>query len=96
MGGVEQGPGTGETRRHARLGEEAGDTLVVLLGQHLGGRHDGRLVPALDTHQQRCDRYHGLARTDFAVEQAVHRHRRRHVRTDLIDYPALGAGGPER
>ena len=41
----------------------ARDRELVLLGEHLGRRHERALVPALHRHEQRGERDDGLART---------------------------------
>jgi hypothetical protein len=81
----------------ARVGH--GDTLQqrpdsggVLLGEHLGRRHEGRLMAALHRDHHRVDRHDRLAGADVSLEQAVHRMRRREVVLDLGDRPPLGAG----
>ena len=66
------------------------DADVVLLGEHLGGRHQRALVPALDGDEQRADGHDGLARADVALEQPVHRVGAGEVGGDLVDAPAAG------
>ena len=86
---------------HAHPLEQAGDADRVLLGQHLGRRHERRLVTALDRGEHRRDGDDGLARPDVALEQAVHRVRGGEIGVDLADHPLLRAGervtegGPE-
>ena len=58
---------------------------VVLLGEHLGRRHERTLVAALHRDEQRGERDHGLARADVALQQPVHRRRAGHVVRDLGD-----------
>ena len=48
---------------------------VVLLGEHLGRDHEGALVAALHPVEERRERDDGLAGTDVALEQPVHRER---------------------
>ena len=48
---------------------------VVLLCEHLGGRHQRPLVAALDRDEHRRDGDERLAGADVALEQPVHRHR---------------------
>ncbi len=71
--------------------EVLADRDQVLLGQDLGRGHQGALASAVDRRQQRRQRHHGLARSHVALEQAVHRQRRRHVARDLAEHAALGA-----
>ena len=73
----------------ARSASELADGHQVLLGENLGGRHQGALVARLHGGQQRGHGDDGLARPDVALEQAVHRARRRQVGVDLADDPPL-------
>ena len=45
---------------------------VVLLGQHLSGRHERPLVAAPDSGQQGGDRHHSLPRTNVTLQEAMH------------------------
>ena len=58
---------------------------VVLLGEHLGRRHERALVATLHADEQRGERDDGLARADLALEQPVHRRGRARSRGDLVD-----------
>ena len=58
---------------HLQIAEQLPDAGGVLLGQHLGRRHEGALVAALHRSEQRRHGDHGLAGADVALEQAVHR-----------------------
>ncbi len=82
--------------RHRQPFEQPHRAEVVLLGEHLGRRHERALVAALHRDEQRGERDDGLARTDVALQQAVHRRARRHVVRDLGDRPLLVAGERER
>ena len=62
----------------------------MLLGEHLGRRHQGTLVTALHGDQQRRDGDDGLAGTDVALQQPVHRLWDREVGLDLLDRSTLG------
>ena len=76
---AEQVVGVGH--RHARrAGPHA---RRVLLGEHLGRRHQRALVTALHRRQQRRDRDHGLAGADVALQQPVHRMGRRPGRRSI-------------
>ena len=66
------------------------DAGGVLLGEHLGRRHQRALVAALHGGQQRGHGDDGLAGADVALQQPVHRVRRGEVGVDLGDHPALG------
>ena len=68
---------------------------MVLLGEHLGRRHQRALVPALHGGQQRGDGDDGLARADVALQQPVHRVGGGEVGVDLGDHPLLGGGERE-
>ena len=71
--------------RHQRL-----DRREVLLGQHLGRRHQRRLVAVLDGAQHRCQRDDRLARADLAHQQPLHRAGLREVGEDARRSPASG------
>ncbi len=57
--------------------QQAADQLPhaggVLLGEHLGRRHQGTLVPALHGGEQHRHGHDRLARPDVALQQTVHR-----------------------
>ena len=55
-----------------QVGQQLADAEEVLLGQDLGGGHEGALMAPLDGHQQGGHRHHRLARTDVALQQPVH------------------------
>ena len=77
--------------RHGEGAEHPAHRQLVLLGQHLGGRHERALVAALHRHQQRSERDDRLPRTDLALQQAVHGRGQRHVGADLRDRPRSGS-----
>ena len=62
----------------------------MLLGEDLGGRHERRLMPALDRSEHGRDRHHRLARPDVALEEAVHRDGSRQIAEDLLQDAPLG------
>ena len=66
----------------------APDTGDVLLGEHLGRRHQRTLVAALHRRQQRRHGDDRLAGADVALQQPVHRVRPGEVGADLVDRPA--------
>ena len=82
-----------------RLGEAAqqiGQSLEMLLGQHLGGDHDGGLVTGGGGGEEGDQDHHGLAAAHFALEQAVHgRGAPFQVAENFGDTAALGAGQGE-
>ncbi len=68
------------------------DIGVVLLREHLGGRHDAGLEAVADGHQAAQHRHHRLAGTYVALQQAVHLVPARQVAADLLDHPLLRPG----
>ena len=77
---------------HRPLGEAVDQGLVVLLGQQRGGREEGHLLAAGDGDECRAQRDLGLAETDVAADQAVHRLRRDHVLHHGMDRGLLVGG----
>jgi len=75
--------------------QQLAEAQVVLLGQHLGGRHEGGLAAAADHRQHRHERHHRLARAHLALQQPVHRPRPPQVGQNLIHGAALGGGQGE-
>ncbi len=73
---------TGHAARALEVAEQRTYGGEVLLGEDLGGHHEGTLVPALDRSQERGECDHGLTRADVALEQAVHGERPGHVGDD--------------
>ena len=67
----------------------------MLLGEHLGRRHQRSLVPALHGGEQGGDGDDRLAGADVALQQPVHRVGSRQVGVDLADHPLLGGGQRE-
>ena len=89
--------GIGEQRDlHAQRSEQASQGHRVLLGEDLGGGHQGRLIAGLDGGEHGQAGHHRLARAHVALEQTVHGIRRRQVRANLLPYPLLRAGEGER
>ena len=76
--------------------QQLAETQEVLLGQHLGGRHQGGLAAAADHRQHGHQRHHRLARTHLSLQQPVHRPRLAQVGQDLGDGAGLGPGQLER
>ena len=65
---------------------------IVLLGQNLRRRHDGRLVPAfhhMETGQEGNDR---LSAPHISLDQPVHGMGSLHILLDLCQNPLLGTG----
>ena len=87
----------GEQRQaHAgRLGERR-DGGVVLAGQKLGRRHEGRLRAGLDADQHGEEGDHRLAAADIALQQADHALGLGHVGFDLADRGLLARRQVER
>ncbi len=69
--------------------QEAAQREEVLLGQDLGGRHQGRLPAVLDHDHHREEGHEGLARAHVALDEAVHGVGRAQVVRDLPDDPPL-------
>ncbi len=78
--------------RHTQRREQPREGARVLLGQHLGRRHERGLEVVLGGQQHREQRHHRLAAAHVALEQPMHAHRRRHVGDDFLDGALLGAG----
>jgi hypothetical protein len=76
--------------------EQAVQVDVVLFRQNLGGRHHRRLVLVVDGCQDCRRRNDGLARSDIALQQAVHRVGLRHVAPDFANHTLLGVREFER
>src|SRR5439155_711547 len=65
---------SGELRHaEARRLQQAGDVKKMLLGEDLGGRHEGDLQSVLHRHERREQRDDGLAGADVPLQQAGHR-----------------------
>ena len=79
----------------SRLGDHASDGFSVLLGKHLRRRHKHRLIARSDGLQHRGERDHGLSRTDFALQQALHRVVATHILDDIVNDAGLPAGQGE-
>ena len=76
--------------------EPVAEAREVLLGEKLGGRHQGNLAFVGHRHH-RCERRdHRLAGAHVALHQPVHRSIAREIGPDLLRHPALGGGQPER
>ena len=76
--------------------EHGADGRMMLLGEHLSRRDKHRLMAGTRRLQHGRDRDHGLAGTDLALQQALHRIFAGHVRADIIDDLPLAAGQRER
>ena len=58
---------------HAERRAELVDREEVLLGERLRRRHQRSLSPGLDRAQERVQRDDGLARSDVALKESLHR-----------------------
>ncbi len=76
--------------------EPTSQAALVLFGQQLGRRHQGRLTPSLQRLQGRERGDHGLARAHVALQESLHRPGLSQVPADLRDHPLLGGGERER
>ena len=68
----------------------------VLLGEDFGGRHERDLLPVLHREHRREQSNDGLAGTDIALQQAVHRMGALHVVGNLLQRHALTRRQPKR
>ena len=68
----------------------------MLLGEDIGGRHEGNLVTVLDGLQRSERGNNGLAAADIAEQQALHRVRLREIAADFSTYLLLRASQRER
>ncbi len=73
-----------------------GELRVVLLGEDLGGCHDGHLVAALNGLQSRQRGNHGLAAAHVALQQPLHGMRPGEVGANLTQHALLGPRQLER
>src|SRR5471030_2421750 len=81
---------------HRPVGEAVAEAVVVLLGEQ-GGRHQNRhLATAVHGDERSTHRYFGLAETDVAADQSVHRFGREHVGAYGVDGGLLIRGFFER
>ncbi len=74
------------------FGEAVHQRLVVLLGQQGGGRQQRHLLAAGDGDEGGAQGDLGLAETDVAADQAVHRARADHVLDHGVDGSVLVGG----
>jgi len=97
VGTADLGRRAGQQRGAHRLaGQQPLERREVLLGEHLGRRHEGGLHVVLDGAQDRVQRDDGLARADLPHEQALHRARLGELRVEHRHRLALVAGEDER
>ena len=64
----------------------------MLLGQYFGRCHDGDLHAGVDGLHCGHRGHDGLAAADIALEQTVHRIRKRQIGADFADHPLLRLG----
>ncbi len=72
------------------------DIQIVLLGQNLGRRHQGRLISAFHGIEHGHERNDCFAGADIALNQPVHRDRPRHVVSYFADNATLRSGKLKR
>ena len=72
--------------------EQLAHAAQVLRGEHLGRREQRGLPAGVDDLEHRAQRAERLARADLALQQPVHRMRRRQVVRDLLADRLLAAG----
>ena len=73
------------------MGQQLVDAEKMLRGQHLGRRHDRRLMAGLDGDHGRIKGHGRLSRPDISLQEPVHRFGGRHVFGHLLHRPSLGA-----
>ena len=79
--------------RRGQIFQHAGDGTEMLLGEDLGGGHQGALESGCRRRQESSQGHHGFAAAHLALEQPVHRRRAApHVSADFGDAASLGAG----
>ena len=81
---------------YAKAVELAEQGRVMLAGEDLGRGEERGLGAGFDRGKHRQHGNQGLARADVALEQPQHRDVLRHVSSDLLSHPLLGAGQPVR
>ena len=79
----------------AGLLQQRGERSEVLLGQQLGGGHEGALAAVLRRQPGAVGRHHGLAGANVPLYQPVHGGAGGHVGGDLVHHPPLGPGEGE-
>ena len=93
---VGRGEGAGEqTHPYPRRLQQGGQGTEVLLRKHLGGGHEGRLVPRPHRQPGSIGGHHRLAGAHVPLDQPVHRPARGHVPCNLLHHPPLGPGERE-
>ena len=76
--------------------ERGGDLLVVLGGEHLGGREHRGLATVVHHLQHGTKGHHGLAGPHVTLQQPVHGRGARELVRDLLPHLALSRGQRER
>ena len=84
-----------QAHTNSRRLQQGGEGAGVLLGQHLGGGHEGGLHPGLGGQIGPPGGHHRLARAHVALNQPVHGTAGAEVGGHLLHHPALGLGGGE-
>ncbi len=90
-----QGAGEQESIDSA-VSERFVDRLPMLVGEHLGRRHEDGLMTGGDRHQNRVESDGRFARADLGLQQAMHGFARLQVARDLRDGSTLSLGEGER
>ena len=75
--------------------QQTRDAQQVLLGENLGGCHEGDLQAVLHGDERRQQRHNRLARADVALQETVHRLRPLHVLDDVLERLPLALRQPE-
>ena len=96
LAAARRGSGPGEQGDGDESAEQAVERGQVLLGQRLGGRHEGSLRTVLDGAEHRAQGHNGLAGAHLSHQQALHRLGAGEVRVDLLEGLPLVVRGLER
>ena len=87
--------GGAEADAEAEGVEPAAEVEVVLLGEDLGGGHEGGLAAGFDGEEHGGHGDEGFAAADVALEEAVHGAGKEKVFADFGDAAVLGSGEGE-
>ena len=74
---------------HGPIGKPIAETLVMLLREQRRRHQDRHLLAVLHGDERRAHRDFGLAETDVAADQPIHRLRARQIGDDFVDRATL-------
>ncbi len=83
-----------QSHLHPARGQLVDQPQIVLIGEHLCGRHEGGLAALLHRPQHAVRRHHGLPRPHVPMEQPSHGHRALQIRVEFGYDPPLCFCGP--